>query len=100
MAGSDRRGDALEREDRAEPQASEHRQVQAADVLGQVRRACSSPRRPAYSAGVGQRPDTAGVQDDDEGAAARRAAFSLSPRSPAGAPLKYTSFSRSAERWV
>ena len=67
----DRRGDALEREDRAEPQASQHRQVQAADVLGQV-----AERVRALVAGVlgrvGQCPDPAGIQDDDEGAAAHR----------------------------
>jgi hypothetical protein len=50
-------------------------------------------------AGVGQRPDAAGIHDDDEGAAAHRRilAQALVAR---GCALKYASFSRSAERWV
>jgi hypothetical protein len=64
-----RRRHALEREDRAEPQTAHDRQVQPADVLGQV---CQRVRAlvARILGRVGQSPDPAGIEHDNEGAAA------------------------------
>jgi hypothetical protein len=59
--------DALERQDRAEPEAPEHRQVEAAGRLRDVAERVGAGV--AVLRGVGQLARPACIQDDDEGAA-------------------------------
>ena len=59
--------DALERQDRAEPEAAQHRQVEAAGRLGDVAERVGAGV--AVVGGVGQLARPARIQDDDEGAA-------------------------------
>ena len=65
--------DARDRDDRAEPEALEDRQVEAARGLGEVGQRAGAGV--AVGGGVGQRADAAGVEDDD-----RRPAAHAPPR--------------------
>jgi hypothetical protein len=62
--GAVRRRDALQRQDAAEPESAEHRQVQPADRARDVLERAGA--RVAVVAGVGQRAGPARVGDDDE----------------------------------
>ena len=59
--------DALQRQDRAEPEAPEHRQVEPAGRLGDVAERVGAGV--AVVGGVGQLARSACIEDDDEGAA-------------------------------
>jgi hypothetical protein len=88
----------LDRDDRPEAETFEHRHVQAADVLRDVGERVG-PLVARVLGGVGERPHSAGVEHDDERAAAH--AGILAQRCVArGCALKYASLSRSADRCV
>jgi hypothetical protein len=84
-------------DDRAQPEPAEHREVEAADVLGQVRERVR-PLVARVLAGIWKRADPAGVEHDNEGAAAH--ARIVAQPVARGWALKYASFRRSADRWV
>jgi hypothetical protein len=62
-----RRGHAAQRQDRAEPETGEDRQIEAAAVLGDVRQRVRA--RVAIRVRVRQGADPAGIDHDDERAA-------------------------------
>ena len=81
------------------PSAPSAGSSQPADRLGDVRERVRAGV--AVARRVGQRADAAGVDDDDERArGATASALTDRPRALRGCALKYTSFSRSAERCV
>ncbi len=66
--GLGRRGHALERQDRAQPEPLQHGKLEPAHVLGQVAERVGALVA-LVVAGVGQGPHPAGVEHDDGGPA-------------------------------
>ncbi len=71
---------AFERDDRAKPKTFERRQPQAPDSPGEVPERVRS--RVSVVRGVGKRPRTARVEDDDERSPSRWTVFAQAERSP------------------